>query len=110
MTDTPKAAAPKRRSLRERLGWRAERRPEPGFAHVLAAGVGAFAVFATVAVVVEIDGDDAHGAGVLLSLALAAARSWWRRTVARRAGQERGDGRDRAERPARVVLRLLRRR
>jgi hypothetical protein len=58
--------------LRARLGWRAERRPEPGFAHVLAAGAGAFAVLAVNALVVEITGDDATAPGVLLNLVLAA--------------------------------------
>ena len=57
--------------LRTRLGWRAERRPAPGFAYVLGAGAGAFAVFAVVAFVVEIGGDDPTAAGVLLDLALA---------------------------------------
>lgn len=71
MTDASSASVPKQ-SLRDRLGWRAERRPEPGFGHVLAAGGGAFAVFATVAVIVEIGGDDLTAPGVLLSLALAA--------------------------------------
>ena len=38
-----------------RLGWRAQRRPRPGFAHVLGAAAGAFAVVAVVAFVVEVD-------------------------------------------------------
>ena len=71
MTDASDAGTPKQ-SLRDRLGWRAERRPEPGFGHVLAAGGGAFAVFATVALIIELGGDDLTAPGVLLSLALAA--------------------------------------
>lgn len=72
MTDASSADAEKL-SLRDRLGWRAERRPEPGFGHVLAAGGGAFAVFATVALIIEIGGDDLTAPGALLSLALGAA-------------------------------------
>lgn len=59
-------------TLRERLGWRLDRRPEPGFAHVLAAGAGAFAVAAMVAIVIEISSDDLTLPGVLFSVALAA--------------------------------------
>jgi hypothetical protein len=73
MTDTTSADGAPKQSLRERLGWRAERRPEPGFGHVLAAGGGAFAVFAVVALIVEIGSDDLTAPGVLLTLALAAA-------------------------------------
>ncbi len=57
---------------RTRLGWRAERRPAPGFAHVLGAGAGAFVVFAVVAFVAEAAGsDDPTGPGVVLDLLLA---------------------------------------
>jgi hypothetical protein len=54
-----------------RLGWRAERRPVPGFAHVLGAAAGAFVVVAIVAFVVEVAGDDATAPGVGFSAALA---------------------------------------
>jgi hypothetical protein len=50
--------------LTERLGWRAERRPEPGFAHALGAGAAAFAVFAVFALVIEVTSDDATAPGV----------------------------------------------
>lgn len=61
-------------NLRERFGWRADRRPEPGFGHVLGAGAGAFLVFATMSLVVEIAGDDsATLPGILFSLALMVA-------------------------------------
>lgn len=73
MTDPTSAAAAPRPNLLERLGWRAERRPEPGFAHVLAAGGGAFVVFAVAAVISEIGGDDLTLPGVLLSLLVVAA-------------------------------------
>jgi len=69
MTEAASAPGP---SVWERLGWRADRRPEPGFAHVLGAGAGAFAVFAMVALVIEISSDDVTLPGVLLSLALGA--------------------------------------
>jgi len=59
-------------SLRARFGWRADRRPEPGFGHVLAAAAGSFLVFATISLVNEIAGDDATLPGVLFSLALLA--------------------------------------
>jgi len=62
-------------SLRERFGWRAERRPEPGFGHVLAAAAGSFLVFAMVSLVgwiADDPGDDATLPGVLFSLALIA--------------------------------------
>jgi hypothetical protein len=60
-------------SLRDRLGWRAERRPVPGFGHMLAAVAGAFAVAAIVAVAVEVASDDITAPGVLFTLALAIA-------------------------------------
>jgi hypothetical protein len=59
-------------SLRDRFGWRAERRPEPGFGHVLAAASGSFLVFAAMSLVAEIAGDDPTVPGVLFSLALIA--------------------------------------
>ena len=37
-----------------RLGWRAQRRPRPGFAHVLGAAAGAFVVVGIVAFIVEV--------------------------------------------------------
>jgi hypothetical protein len=58
--------------LRQRFGWRAERRPEPGFGHVLAAAAGSFLVFAAMSLVGEIAGDDPTLPGVLFSLALIA--------------------------------------
>jgi hypothetical protein len=59
--------------LLERLGWRAERRPEPGFAHTLGAAAAAFLVFATLALIGEITGDDPTLPGVGLNLVLLAA-------------------------------------
>lgn len=60
-------------SLAERLGWRAERRPVAGFAHVLAAGAGLFVVIAAVALAAEIASDDFTAPGVIASLIVAAA-------------------------------------
>jgi hypothetical protein len=54
-----------------RLGWRAQRRPRPGFAHVLGAAAGAFAVIGIVAFVVELASDDPTAAGVGFDAALA---------------------------------------
>ncbi|MSO78059.1 MAG: hypothetical protein EXQ79_00440 [Acidimicrobiia bacterium] len=57
--------------LIERLGWRAERRPEPGFAHTLGAAAAAFLVFATFFLIIEITGsDDPTLVGVALNLVL----------------------------------------
>lgn len=56
-----------------RLGWRVQRRPRPGFAHVLGAAAGAFAVVAVVAFVVEVTSDDPTGPGVAFNVALALA-------------------------------------
>ncbi|HEY5165269.1 MAG TPA: hypothetical protein VIJ44_04895, partial [Acidimicrobiia bacterium] len=53
------------------LGWRARTRPASGFAHVLAAGSGAFAVFAVTELVTKITSTDATAPGILLNLALA---------------------------------------
>ncbi len=53
------------------LGWRARTRPASGFAHVLAAGAGAFAVFAVTELVTKITSTDATVPGILLNLALA---------------------------------------
>lgn len=64
-----KTAAP---SLGERLGWRSERRPVAGFAHILAAGAGLFLVIAAIALSVEIASDDLTVPGVLASLLVAA--------------------------------------
>lgn len=60
-------------NLRERFGWRADRRPEPGFGHVLGAGAGAFFVFATMSLVAEITDDNATVPGILFSVALMVA-------------------------------------
>jgi len=54
------------------LGWRAERRPRPGFAHVLGAVAGAFATIATVAFVVAATDDDPQTPGIAFSLVLVA--------------------------------------
>src|SRR4249919_257112 len=56
-----------------RLGWRAERRPPPGFAHVLGAAAGVWLVVAVFAFIVEIDSNDPTAPGVLLTLGLVAA-------------------------------------
>ena len=69
MTEPATAPGP---SLRERLGWRAERRPEPGFAHTLGAGAAAFVVFALFALCIAIDENDLRVQGIILFLALAA--------------------------------------
>lgn len=55
-----------------RLGWRVERRPRPGFAHVLGAAAGAFVVVGTVAFVVELNDDDPTVPGVIFSLVMLA--------------------------------------
>lgn len=60
-------------SLAQRLGWRAERRPVAGFAHVLAAGAGLFLVIAAIALAAEVASDDLTAPGVLASLIVAAA-------------------------------------
>lgn len=52
------------------LGWRAERRPRAGFAHLLGAAAGAFAVIATIAFVSAIDNDDPQVPGIVLSLVM----------------------------------------
>lgn len=56
-----------------RLGWRARRRPRPGFAHVLGAAAGAFAVVAVVSFVVEVSSDDPTVPGVAFDAALVVA-------------------------------------
>jgi len=58
--------------LASRLGWRVERRPRPGFAHVLGAAAGAFTVVGVVAFVVEATSDDPTVPGVVLDLLLVA--------------------------------------
>jgi len=63
---------PSRPSLAGRLGWRVERRPRPGFAHVLGAAAGAFVVVAVVAFVVEVTSDDPTAPGVLFDVGLVA--------------------------------------
>ena len=68
-------------SWSERLGWRAHRRPEAAFSHVLAAGAGVFAVLAVVSLIAEIGSDDPTAPGVLLSLALAAGAFFLGRQV-----------------------------
>lgn len=55
------------------LGWRVDRRPRPGFAHVLGAAAGAFLVVGVVAFVVEATDDDPTTPGVVFSLLLIAA-------------------------------------
>jgi hypothetical protein len=55
------------------LGWRVERRPRPGFAHVLGAAAGAFVVVGVVAFVVEATDDDPTAPGVVFTLLLVAA-------------------------------------
>lgn len=55
------------------LGWRAQRRPAPAFAHVLGAAAGAFVVIALVAFVAAIDTDDPQVPGLVLSLLLVGA-------------------------------------
>jgi hypothetical protein len=70
MTDAGVPIAPRTERY---LGWRAERRPRPGFAHVLGAAAGGFAVVAMVAFVAAIDNDDPQVPGVVLSLLLIAA-------------------------------------
>jgi hypothetical protein len=55
-----------------RLGWRVERRPRPGFAHVLGAAAGTFTVVGVLAFVVEATGDDPTAPGVALDLVLVA--------------------------------------
>jgi len=59
-------------SLAERLGWRAERRPVAGFAHVLAAGAGLFLVIAAISLAVEIASDDLTAPGIIASLLVVA--------------------------------------
>jgi hypothetical protein len=70
MTET---AEPVRPGLAARLGWRAERRPLPGFAHVLGAAAGAFLVIGVVAFVVEATDDDPTAPGVIFNLILIVA-------------------------------------
>jgi hypothetical protein len=55
-----------------RLGWRVQRRPRPGFAHVLGAAAGAFVVVAVVAFVVEATDDDPTVPGVVFNALLVA--------------------------------------
>jgi len=69
MTDTTEPIA----APTPRLGWRAERRPRPGFAHVLGAVAGVYAVVALVAFVIAAAGDDPQTVGVVFSLVLVAA-------------------------------------
>jgi hypothetical protein len=67
-----KPASASAAGLLDRLGWRAERRPEPGFAHTLGAGAAFFAVAAVFAVILEVTSDDPTLPGVAFNLALAA--------------------------------------
>ena len=53
-----------------RLGWRAERRPPPGFAHVLGAAAGAWVVVAIVAFIVASTDQDPTAPGVVFSAGL----------------------------------------
>ncbi len=59
-------------SIADRLGWRAERRPVAGFAHVLAAGAGLFLVIAAVALATEVASNDLTAPGVITSLIVVA--------------------------------------
>ena len=59
--------------LATRLGWRVERRPRPGFAHVLGAAAGAFLVVGVVAFVAEADNEDPTVPGIVFTLLLIAA-------------------------------------
>ena len=61
---------PARAGTRTRLGWRVERRPRPGFAHVLGAAAGAFVVVGVVAFVAEANREDPTGPGVMFNLVL----------------------------------------
>jgi hypothetical protein len=70
MTDVPPIDGGARAGA---LGWRAQRRPAPGFAHVLGAVAGAFAVIALVAFIVAADRDDPQVPGVVLSVVVIAA-------------------------------------
>ncbi len=70
MTETVEPAPP---GTGPRLGWRIERRPRPGFAHVLGAAAGAFLVVGMVAFVAEADNEDPTMPGVVFSLILIAA-------------------------------------
>jgi hypothetical protein len=70
MTEVTSIGGPSRART---LGWRAERRPAPGFAHVLGAVAGAFAVIAMVAFVVAADDESPQVPGIVLSLVLIAA-------------------------------------
>jgi hypothetical protein len=54
------------------LGWRTQRRPRPGFAHVLGAAAGAFVVVGVVSFVVEATSNDPTAPGVVLDLLLVA--------------------------------------
>jgi hypothetical protein len=63
---------PARSGLAARLGWRVERRPRPGFAHVLGAAAGAFVVVGVVAFVAEVDDQDPTAPGVIFTLLLVA--------------------------------------
>jgi len=65
----PASAMPASRVV-ETLGWRAERRPEPGFAHVLGAGAAFFLWLATNALVGEVASDDVQLPGILFNVAL----------------------------------------
>ena len=53
-----------------RLGWRAERRPPPGFAHVLGAAAGVWVVVAIFAFIVEVSSDDPTAPGVAFTAGL----------------------------------------
>ena len=68
MTDTMEPP----RGLAPRLGWRVERRPRPGFAHVLGAAAGAFVVVGVIAFVTEVSSDDPTAPGVVFDLAVVA--------------------------------------
>ena len=68
MGDMPEAV---RMPKSPRLGWRAARRPRPGFAHALGAAAGGFAVVGIVAFVVEATSDDPTGPGIAFNVALA---------------------------------------
>ena len=72
MSDVTAAADGPLPAKEPRLGWRVTERPPPGFAHVLGAAAGGFAVVAMVAFIVEVASDDPTTAGVLFALGFGA--------------------------------------
>src|SRR5690349_7640462 len=72
MAEVIEPSRPAGPGLAARLGWRVERRPRPGFAHVLGAAAGAFVVVGVVAFVAEADDQDPTVPGIILTLLLVA--------------------------------------